>query len=544
MSALPVLRRTAGDRWCGTAPLLRAALRVERVRLLVWAVAVVGLTAMSVRSEQEAFASTEARAARAELMRSPAATALAGPGYGLDDYTVGAMVANELSAWVALALAVMSVLLVVRQLRGAEESGLLELVRSAPVGRHAPVLVAVAVVTAADLGIGAALVLALIVVGLPVAGAVAFGAGCALVALTFGGVAAVAAQLVAHARSASMLALAAIGLGMVLRGAGDVAAPESGSLLSWLSPFGWAQATRAWVDERWWPLALPVLATVVCWLLAVALAGRRDVGTGLLPERAGRTSASVRLTGLAALTARRQAGAFAGWTVGAATLCALVGVLARQVVDFIDQEPALAALFPSGSDGPAAAADAALARYLLVGACLAASAGVMGVVAVRAEEKSGRAAQVLAGPTARTRWLLTQVGVVAGAATLVLALGGLAMGLTAAASLDDAGLVGRLLAAALAQAPVVWFLIGLGVLLLGAVPRRTGMLWAYLGYVALTAMLAGLLPEGTDRLSPLRYTAALPAEPMDWWPVLLLAAAAAALTTVGTVAFRRRDLTD
>ena len=34
--------------------------------------------------------------ARAQLISSPAATALAGPGYGLDDYTVGAMTANEL----------------------------------------------------------------------------------------------------------------------------------------------------------------------------------------------------------------------------------------------------------------------------------------------------------------------------------------------------------------------------------------------------------------------------------------------------------------
>ncbi|HEY0217756.1 MAG TPA: anibiotic ABC transporter [Cellulomonas sp.] len=534
-------RRGAGDRWAGTRSLLRVALRVERVRLPVWVLAVVGLTALSVRSELDVFGTPGARAARARLMRSPAATALAGPGYGLDDYTVGAMVANELAAWVALAMAIMSVQLVVRHLRGAEESGLLELVRSGPVGRDAPVLAAVTVLAVADGVIGVGLTLALLVAGLPAAGAVAFGAGCALVALTFGGLAAIGAQLVSHARTASMLGLAAIGAGMVPRGAGDVIAPESGSVLSWLSPFGWAQATRAWVGERWWPLALPVLAWVVAVVVAAVLAERRDLGSGLVPERTGRATASARLTGLAAVTVRRQAGSFAGWAVGTAALCALVGVLARQVVDFIADEPGLAAFFPEGSAG---AADAALARYLLVGVCLAACAGVAGVGAVRAEEASGRGAHVLAGPVSRPRWLLDQVAVVAGAATLVLLLGGLAMGVTAASSLDDPALVLRLVGAAAVQAPVVWCLVGLGALVLGAAPRLFGLVWAYVGYVTLTSLLGGLLPDGSDLLSPLRYTPALPGAPMDWPPVLLLAVVALLLVAVGTVAFRRRDLTD
>jgi ABC-2 type transport system permease protein len=536
--AAPV-RRTARDRWAGTAALVRVALRVERVRLPVWLIAVAGLTAVSASSQADLFPTPESRAARAELMRSPAAVALGGPGYGLDDYTIGAMVANELGSWVALALAVLSVLLVVRHLRGAEESGLLEVVRSTPVGRDAPVLAAVVVVTVADLAIGGALAAALVATGLPVAGAVAFGLGCALVGLTFGALAAVAAQLVAHARTASMLGLAAIGAGYVLRAVGDVRAPESGSVLSWLSPFGWSQATRAWVAERWWPLLLPVLASAAAFAVAALLAERRDLGTGLLPARAGRAGASPRLTGVAAVTLRRLAGALAGWTVGVLAVCALVGVLAREVVQFIEDEPALAAFFPEGSG---AAADTALARYLQVAVALAAAAAVQGVAAVRAEEVAGRAAHVLAGPVGRARWLGAQLGVVLGGAALMVVLGGLVMGVTAASTLDDPALVGRLVGAAAAQLPALAVVAGVAVLVLGAAPRAFGLAWAFLGYVALTAMLGGVLPDGSDLASPLRYTPMLPAEPVDRPAVLVLAALAAVLLAAGVRAFGRRDL--
>lgn len=536
--AAPVARR-ATDRWAGTGALVRVALRVERVRLPVWLVAVAGLTAVSAASEADLFPTPESRAARAELMRSPAAVALGGPGYGLDDYTIGAMVANELGAWVALALAVLSVLLVVRHLRGAEESGLLEVVRSTPVGRDAPVLAAVVVVTLADLAIGLALAAALAGTGLPAAGAVAFGLGCALVGLTFGATAAVAAQLVRHARTASMLGLAAIGVAFVLRAAGDVRAPESGSVLSWLSPFGWSQATRAWVDERWSPLTLPVLASAAAFGLAALLAERRDHGDGLLPERAGRAHASPLLTGIAAVTLRRLGGALTGWAAGVVAICALVGVLAREVVRFIEDEPALAAFFPEGSGG---AGEAALSRYLLVAVALAGAAAVQGVGAVRAEEAAGRAAQVLAGPVGRVRWLGAQLAVVLGAAAGTVLLGGLVMGVTAASTLDDPSLVGRLVGAALAQVPALWAVAGAAVLVLGVAPRAFGLAWAYLGYVALTAMLGGVLPDGSDVASPLRYTPAMPADPMDWPAVGGLAALAVALVAGGVLAFRRRDL--
>ena len=61
----------------------------------------------------------------------------------LENYTAGVAMANEGITWVVLALAIISVLHVVRHTRAEEESSRSELVRAAAVGRHAPAVAAV-----------------------------------------------------------------------------------------------------------------------------------------------------------------------------------------------------------------------------------------------------------------------------------------------------------------------------------------------------------------------------------------------------------------
>ena len=67
---------------------------------------------------------------------------LSGPGYGTTNYTLGAMMANELSVRGHAGDAIMSLLLVVRHTRAEEEDGRAELVRAGAVGRRAPLAAA------------------------------------------------------------------------------------------------------------------------------------------------------------------------------------------------------------------------------------------------------------------------------------------------------------------------------------------------------------------------------------------------------------------
>ncbi len=336
----------AADPLAGTWNLTRLALRVDRIRLPAWVIAVGGSTVLLASSYQTLYPTAESRQARAALIESPAATALAGPGYGLSDYTLGAMVANEIAGMTMIAVAIMSVLLVTLHLRTEEETGRAEMLRSGVVGRFAPITSGLAVVLLANLSIGLILGLGLTAVDLPALGSWNLAAGVFMVGLAFGATSALFSQVTEHARTASGLGLVAVAAAYLLRAVGDVRAKEDGSVWSWLSPIGWAQSTRAYVDERWWPLLLGIAAVVVGVVLAYAVVGRRDVGAGLVAPRGGRPRASGALTGITALTVRMQRNQIAAWAIGVAALAFPIGALGQQVADFVYQDPRLADLLP------------------------------------------------------------------------------------------------------------------------------------------------------------------------------------------------------
>lgn len=523
----------------GTRALVRVALRLDRFRTIVWALSIGLIVLASIGALNSAYASPETRQARAELIASPAATALAGPGYGLDDYTIGAMTANEIGLWVMIPVAIMALLTVTRHLRAAEEDGRLELVRSAPVGRDAQVVAGIVAAVVATLAVGLATFLGLVGGGLEVEGSAALAGGVVMVGLVFAGVSAVASQVTAHGRTASSLGMAVLGIAFLLRAIGDVRGPESTSVLTWLSPFGWAQATAAYVSTRFWPLAIGVVVAAGLVLVAFWLVGRRDVGTGLMAERLGRPEAPASLTGMVALTTRSQLGAILSWGFAVVAMGAVVGLLAGALVDFLGSDPTLEEVLPTGPGGAVAGA---LALYTVFLAITTGTYTATAMGAARSEEFATRGAAVLAGPVSRWRWLGSQVLVAAVAAVVIMLVNGLVVGLTSSASLPADLDVWDLVGASAVTLPAVGCMLGVAVLLVGLVPRAYGLVWAYVAYVFVVGLFGALLPDGSDALSPFTYTPQLPAEAMDWPPVLALTLVAAALVAGGLAAFRRRDV--
>ncbi|MCI2237011.1 hypothetical protein MO973_41100 [Paenibacillus sp. TRM 82003] len=280
----------------GTRRLLRFGLRRDRVRIPAWALSIGGLIAYFGAAIPAVYPDAAAMQTRAEIVRDPSGAFMTGPGYGLDDYTPGVMIANEVLGMIAVAVALMSILLVVRHTRAEEEAGRVDLVRAGAVGRRAPLTAALVLLLVANLAIAAVLLAAvllaaLLVNDLALPDSAAIAAGAAVVGLVLGSLAAVTAQLSEHARTASGTAGGLLGLAYVLRGVGDAAQP-GGSTLSWMSPIGWAQQTRAFVDLRWWPLLVGVGVAALLLTASFGLVGHRDVGAGLLPARRGRPAAS------------------------------------------------------------------------------------------------------------------------------------------------------------------------------------------------------------------------------------------------------------
>lgn len=527
------------DPLAGTWTLTRLALRVDRIRLPAWVISVAGSTVLLASSYRTLYPTPESRQARAALIESPAATALAGPGYGLADYTLGAMVANEIAGMTMIAVAVMSVLLVTLHLRTEEETGRAEMLRSGIVGRFAPITSGLVVVLLANLSIGLVLGVGLTAVGLPAVGSWNLSAGVLVVGLVFGATSALFSQVTEHARTASGLGLAAVAVAYLLRAVGDVRAKEDGSVWSWLSPIGWAQSTRAYVDERWWPLLLGLAAVIGGVVLAYLVVGRRDVGAGLVAPRGGRPRASGALTGITALTVRMQRNQIAAWALGVAALAFPIGALGQQVADFVNQDPRLADLLPGGEGN---AAQGAFALYLVFLAIMACMYAMTAVQSARGEETSGRAEETLASPVSRWRWLGAQLAVISVATALIVLAAGAAMGITAATTLHDGSMFVRLVGAAANFLPATLAVIALTAAVYAWVPRLLAVVWVYLGYALVIGMFLEVLPDWTGWASPFHFTPNLPADEFDVVPLLVLTGIAAALYALALVGFRRRDI--
>ncbi|MFF8814284.1 ABC transporter permease [Streptomyces pactum] len=527
----------------GTGTLLRLALRRDRVMLPAW-VLTLGLITYSTKDRLESMYATAAE--RADLVEntngSGATRALFGPAFG---DSLGALTTWRVGGFLAVGAGIMSVLLVVRHTREEEETGRQEALASGMVGRRAGVTAAL--LTAVLANAATALLVAGPLLGEDPAGAVALGLSVGLTGLVFAALAAVAAQFTENARLARGITLGALGIAFLLRMAGDAARDAttgSGHVLGWLSPLGWAGAVRPFAGDRWWPLALSALLTAVSAAAAYALVARRDIGTGFWPARPGPASAGPALGGVYGLAWRLQRGSLLGWAVGMVFAGAVLGSIADGVGDIIGDNTGARDLFRrmGGQEGVSEAFLAAMVSILgLVTTVYTAGS----VLRLRGEETGQRAEPLLSHPVGRLRWAGSHLLIAYLGPAVLLAAGGLALGIGFGAATGDLG--GELppvLAAMLAQLPAVWVITGLAVLVVGLLPQLSPAVWGVVGAVVAIGWLgpAADLPQWVVDVSPFGHLPKLPGGEVSATPFLWLTGLSVVLPAAGLAALRHRDL--
>ncbi|HEY1484462.1 MAG TPA: ABC transporter permease, partial [Micromonosporaceae bacterium] len=372
------------------------------------------------------------------------------------------------------------------------------------------------------------------------AGSLAFGAALTVAGLVFAAVAAVAAQLTESGRTAIGIAASVLGVLYLLRAIGD----SGPTWATWISPVGWAMRVRPFAGDRWW-LLLPSIAVVaVLTGVAYALAGRRDLGFGLMPQRPGPAQAAPGLRSTLALAWRLQRGTLIGWIVGAAVFGAVLGGAANGIAKahLTDSQITDVLQRLGGSKG---LVDAYLAAVIGITGLVIAAYAVQATLRLRAEESAGRLESVLATRASRIGWVLSHLAFAVLGTVVLLAVAGVCAGLAYGSAVHDVGgQTGRLLAAALVQAPAVWVLAGVGTVLFGLAPRLSALAWAAL--VACLVVLEvgeilGLSQWALD-ISPFAHVPKLPGSTFQAMPLVWLTVVAAALAGAGLVGFRRRDI--
>jgi ABC-2 type transport system permease protein len=312
--------------------------------------------------------------------------------------------------------------------------------------------------------------------------------------------------------------------------------------LVWLSPLGWVEELSPLVSADPWPLLVIAAFTLVVALAAVHLAGTRDVGASVIPDRPESTPRLRMLGSAFGLNIRLMTTTVLSWTAALAVTGLLFGLVAKGAGESLSGSSLKQAFGKLGATG--GGVDAYLGiTFLLVAALIGfVAAGQVG--AARREEAEGRLDHLVVRPLSRRRWLVGRLCL----SVIVILVSGCIAGLStwigAAAQGSDIGL-GTLLSAGLnATAPALFFL-GLGTFLLGLWPRAASVgVYAVLAWSLLVELVGGIgaLSHWLLDTSVFHHVAAAPATATDWVAVAQVVVIGVVAAAIGLAAFCRRDL--
>ncbi|MFC4113012.1 ABC transporter permease [Nonomuraea zeae] len=527
--------------FAGTGHLVRLALRRERAIAPWWILLTVSLALVMVSYVERAMGTPELKATYVDLISTNAF--LRALGGGTPEPRLEVLATWRSGGFLYVASAFAALMSVVRHTRREEDAGRSELVRAGVVGRRAPLTAALLVAGGLSLLGGVLTGAVLIAIGFDPVGSIAYGAAITVAGWVFAAVAALAAQLAKNARTASAIALSVLGASYVMRYAGDAAGQY---WLKDLSPIGWSHLVQAYQGERWWMLGVSVLAAGLLGALAYRLLDRRDLGSGLLPERLGKAEAA-ELRGPVSLAWRLHRGLLVKWAAGVACFAAAGAGLSPLSKDLLSRPSIVVENIMSVLGVSAEAALGAYSWYLiLILAYAVALYPVLMTLRLRSEEVSGRAEAVQATPLTRLRWAAGHLVVTGLGTAALMAVAGLVFGTVYALLVGDLGAdLPRFLAGAMSTVPAAWCVGAVCVLAYGLLPRASvAISWVVWLLTAASGQVAGPLYGlwGGSPLEPFHYVPnALIGASSAVPSALTLTALAALLMGGGLLALRRRD---
>src|SRR5699024_11109 len=521
--------------------LTRFILRQDRIRIPVWIVSLIALTLAVAGAFSGIYTNEAERGGIAETMRNPAMTAMVGPGYGLDNYTIGAMMAHQMLLFTAIAIGVMSILLVTRHTRSAEEDGRLEMIHSLPTGRLAnlaatfSVMIAINFLLAILTGFS---LYALRIESIDLEGSLLYGAALGATGIFFASLTAIFAQISENGRGTIGLSIGALLVFYLIRAVGDV----SSEALSWVSPLGWILHTKAYVANVWWPVALMMLVSLGLICLAFYLHAKRDAGAGLLAARPGKKHASSFLLSPIGLSLRLQRTALLSWAIGLFVLGASYGSVFGDLEAFFSDNDLIRQMLISMKD--VSLTEQFIGMLMAIMAITSSIPPLMAVLKPLSEERKNRTEHLLTRAVSRTSLLGSALAIAIIVSFLIVSLTAIGLWAAAFSTMDDPIGFLTIYEAAIVYLPAIWLMIGIAVLLIGFFPRGSSLIWLYLIYAFIVTYLGDLLdfPDWLKNLTPYGYVPALPVEELELMPLFILTVIAFAISFIGMIGYRKRDI--
>jgi ABC-2 type transport system permease protein len=538
-ATLPGSPVAAGPQLASGRAVSRLAVRQLRSGAVVVAVICGGMSAL-VALQYQPIGDLLDQSGLRVLAENPAIRILSGPPVALDNpggFTVwrtGTPVSVLASVWIMLAAT--------RITRGEEDSRRWDLLLAGRLRMADVVVRCLAALVGSATLIGVAVAAGLLAARTEPTGAVIYAVGITCVALTFATTALLAAQVMPRRSSATGLAVAALGVGLMLRIIADASHQLAWS--AWATPFGLTARSAPYAENRIVPLIVLGAFPIVLAGAALFAARHRDLGDGVVALPDSRPPRTRLLQSIGGFALRRTARTTLGWATGIAAYFLLVGVLLPSILELFQTNPRFAEL----------AAPAGMGGHELVNVGAAVLFGVLAVptglyaamrlAAMVADEKAGRWTLLFAQPISRVRLVSTEIIVTVGGVVALHC--SAAVAVWSGAKITGAPLqLSDSLAGALNSLPVALLAAGAAAVGVGWLPSAAaaiGALPVVGGFLVNVIMKTTNAPGWVVNLSPWTHLAAVPDAPPNWAPTTIFLLIGTILTALGVYGYVQRDL--
>jgi ABC-2 type transport system permease protein len=504
---------------------------------MTWLFIVGTLVVVTLPAYASTYPDDAARRVAVELAQNNAATTLL-YGHLADPGSPGQMFGWEIGTFVTLLVAVLGVLMAVRLTRVAEEEGTIEIMRSAGLGRQAPLTATFVVlaVVGAILGLVSAVGVGFRagqVDGVDWTGSLAFGSVVALTFLLMALITVILAQLLPTAWSARVAGALALAGGFALRAAADT---QHHTWLHRITPLGLRATVEPFTSNSPVPLVVSSVVVILLAVVATALERSRELGGSILRVSTTRVR-RLRASSPLELTWRLGRATMLWWVAGIALGGALFAAMGSSVVETARQGQLSGGFLGAQLAG----GDPGSAYFGFIGTVVAivvVASGILFTLEAVTEERRGPGEYLRATGTSPARVLAGHLGVALIVSALALGSTAAMIAIVAPQAVSGPGVSGDAFQQVIGQWSGVLVLLAPPLLLAGWSPRLAWLAWIPYVVGVVLALLGTLLglPQALIDLGPF--------DPAHGVLTPLIRLTIFAITVgVGLWAVGRRDLT-
>lgn len=479
-----------------------------------------------------------------QTMDNPALTAMVGttPIDAAENYTLGAMYANEMLLFTGLISAIVSALHVVGHTRKEEDLGITELISSFRIGRQANSL-AVIIETILINGLLTIFIGSIMLIfdanTIVFEGAFLFGVSIGMAGIMGATIALIMAQIIPTSGGATGSSLGILGFLYLTRGMTDVVNQN----LSVINPMSWTYLTYPFTENNWSFLVYLLIFSIVGFVLAFVLEGNRDIGSGYIQQSVGRLHARKTLLSVPGVFLRLNRGMIVTWLIAFVIMGLAYGSIYGDLQSFVESNEMISQMFQQENMSIEASFTGTI-TLVMIG--LVAILPIVVVNKLFTEEKEQRLNQVFATKVSRFKifWVNIGIALLSGLVGIFLASGSL--GVAGLDVMDESTALefSDFIIAGFNQLPLVLFFIGLAALVLGFIPKLGKFIYIYLAYSFFIVYFEGLVdfPEWFVKTSIQGWFPQMPIEEFNSTVFLVITIISIFMIILGYIGYNRRDL--